>query len=95
MMLSILSISLLFIVELRSTTALSNGGASSSDWDFKVFCCGVYGGGYESSLTSFHLSESSDPYNFLSMDGGTSVDCLRQGTKNISIIFVYNYIQFV
>eukprot|EP01084_Bolivina_argentea_P050166 92245_1 len=57
-------------------TSLCNPNPESEpDYDFRIYSCGVYG-------------ESTNPNNFISLDTGTSYDCLQSGYENgqLSII---------
>eukprot|EP01084_Bolivina_argentea_P222191 376146_1 len=44
---------------------------------FRIFACGSKGGSYAADLTSYFIAERNDPFNFISMDVGTSLDCIK------------------
>ena len=65
--------------------------ASENCYDFRIFSCGIYGGAYQGLLTSFLLSQQSDPTNFLSMDGGTSLSCINYANNNLQLDIILDF----
>mmetsp|Transcript_16919 Transcript_16919/g.26298 ORF Transcript_16919/g.26298 Transcript_16919/m.26298 type:complete len:656 (+) Transcript_16919:94-2061(+) len=56
--------------------------AEEPDYVFRIFACGGKGGAYQSDLTSFFIAHKDQPYNFLSMDAGSGMDCIRKAKEN-------------
>eukprot|EP00485_Elphidium_margaritaceum_P008397 CAMPEP_0202692516 /NCGR_PEP_ID=MMETSP1385-20130828/6873_1 /ASSEMBLY_ACC=CAM_ASM_000861 /TAXON_ID=933848 /ORGANISM="Elphidium margaritaceum" /LENGTH=579 /DNA_ID=CAMNT_0049348059 /DNA_START=85 /DNA_END=1821 /DNA_ORIENTATION=+ len=56
--------------------------ASEDHYVFRIFACGGKGGAYASDLTSFFIAHKDQPYNFISMDAGTGMDCIRKAKEN-------------
>jgi len=52
------------------------------DYVFRIFACGGKGGAYAGDLTSFFIAHKDQPYNFLSMDAGSGMDCIRKAKEN-------------
>mmetsp|Transcript_16918 Transcript_16918/g.26294 ORF Transcript_16918/g.26294 Transcript_16918/m.26294 type:complete len:618 (+) Transcript_16918:94-1947(+) len=56
--------------------------AEEPDYVFRIFACGGKGGAYQSDLTSFFIAHKDQPYNFISMDAGSCMDCIRKAKEN-------------
>ena len=83
--------SVILVIFIMFSIINGNEYASVDDYDFIIFACGIYGGGFGKDLTAYLMANVNDRYNFISLDAGTSYDCLVDALENGQLNSILDY----